>query len=123
LAVNRTIRMWSTVVKRFNEERTMEAAELTQLHEADWASIDSLMSRMVDLRDLSKRIAMALDDDYSSSSGDSSTSEDLQANDDKLANAPPNNADSTLWPYGKWTIKPEYFVLLSLSAHVLRKFE
>ena len=123
LAVNRTIRMWSTVVKRFNEERTMEAAELTQLHEADWASIDSLVSRMVDLRDLSKRIAMALDDDYSSSSGDSSTSEDLQANDDKLANAPPNNADSTLWRYGKWTIKPEYFVLLSLSAHVLRKFE
>jgi DNA mismatch repair ATPase MutS len=123
LAVNRTIRIWSTVIKRFKEERTMEAAERARLHEADWTSLDALMSRMIDLQDLFKRITMALDDEYPSSL--TSTSEDLQVNDDKLDNALPINVDNTLWRYGtgKWMIKPEYFVLSSLSAYILRKFE
>ena len=122
LAVNRTIRMWSTVIKRFQEERTMEAVELIHLHDADWTSIDALMSRMVDLRDLSKQITMALDDEYPSSPCGSSVSEDLPVNDDKLENAPPLGADNTLWRYGKWMIKPGYFVLSLLSTYKLRKF-
>jgi DNA mismatch repair ATPase MutS len=108
LAVNRTIRVWSSVIKRFKEERTMEAAERTKLHEADWTSLDALMSRMTDLQDLSKRITMALDDEYDSSPG---TSDALQ---DKLDEAPPIHVDNTFWRYGlgKWMIKPEYFIFI-----------
>ncbi|KAF8222260.1 hypothetical protein L208DRAFT_608417 [Tricholoma matsutake] len=118
LAVNRTIRTWSTVIKRFKEERTMEAAERTSLHEACWTSVDALMSRMIDLQDLSKRITMALDDEYPSSS-----SEDLQVVDDKLESVPSINADNALWRYGpgKWMIKPEFSPTLSMLHVTLRE--
>ena len=122
LAVNRTIQVWSTVIKRFQEEKMMEAVERTRTHDADWTSLDALMSRIVDLQDLSTRITMALDDEYRSSPCDLSISEDLQVNDDKLEDAPALSADNTLWRYGsgKWVIKPGYSYSL-LPAHKLER--
>jgi DNA mismatch repair ATPase MutS len=120
LAVNRTIRTWSTVINRFKEERAMEAVERNRLHEADWTSIDTLISRMTDLQDLSTRITLALDDEYPSSSGDPLISEDSQVNDDKLDSAPFITEDNNLWRYGsgKWTIKPEYFPVFILDPSI-----
>jgi hypothetical protein len=118
LAVNRTIRTWSAIIDRFKEERAMEVVERNRLHESDWTNIDTLISRMTDLQDLSTRITMALDE-YSSSS-DPILSEDSQVNDDKLDNTPFINGDNHLWRHGsgKWTIKPGYFPVFVLYSYI-----
>lgn len=125
LAVNRTIRAWSTVVQRFKEEKAMETVEQIRLFEADWTSFDVLMSRMTDLQDLSNRIATALDDDNSSTLGGSSMSENIEADDDRLDNTLPIEVDDSLWRYGsgKWMIKPEYPALSVPLYRVLSKFK
>ncbi|KAF9243930.1 muts domain V-domain-containing protein [Melanogaster broomeanus] len=62
LAINRTIQVWTSIQERIELERKMEGSERGNTRDEDWSSIDALMSRITNLRHLSSRIALALQD-------------------------------------------------------------
>lgn len=56
LAINRTIQVWSSIQNKIKLEKTME------VRGEDWSSINSLLSKITSLHDLSTRITLALGD-------------------------------------------------------------
>ncbi|KAG5648135.1 hypothetical protein DXG03_006089 [Asterophora parasitica] len=107
LAVQRTTLIWSSIVKRVEDEKQLEAIERSDFDEEDWASLDSLMSRMVELRDVSNKISMVLEG--GSSSGDEPASESvMKVDDDEDGRVASSIESDGVWRYGpaKWAIKP-----------------
>ncbi|KAG5716617.1 MutS like protein [Termitomyces sp. T112] len=83
LGIKRTIRTWTGIIKRVQHEKEMESIERSDFNIDDWASLDALISRMIPLDSLSKRISTALDDKSShdlpeSTSIEASTGEDTE---------------------------------------------
>ncbi|KAJ7597248.1 muts domain V-domain-containing protein [Mycena floridula] len=58
--ISTSIAMWSSLKLLVEHERRMELEERGELNTSEWASLDTLMSRMVELQELAKRIEMAL---------------------------------------------------------------
>lgn len=107
LAVKRTTQVWAAIKKRVEEEKRLEVLERTDFNEEDWRSLDSLMSRMARLDELSARISTALEDsppamDESQTPGP----EPLEVNTTDSEKEP--SEVNVFWPsgVGKWTIKP-----------------
>jgi DNA mismatch repair ATPase MutS len=103
LAVNTTIRVWQSVMKRVELEKNMEGQERGHVDQDEWASLDALMSRMSDLPDLFNRINLVLEQNDGGTSdvpceGPIGITDDHQSDSTRMA-----------WKYGysKWIIKPE----------------
>ncbi|RDB28400.1 MutS 1, partial [Hypsizygus marmoreus] len=121
LAVKRTTRIWSTIMDKVTEEKRLEAVEREHFNSDDWTSIDSLMTRMVGLHDLSRRIAMALED----TGPDLKVPDALEENQDDVNEESPGDTDSIVnWRFGpgKWTIKPGFSSTLTTLHNSLRIF-
>ncbi|KAF8641063.1 hypothetical protein AX17_000707 [Amanita inopinata Kibby_2008] len=69
LALCRTIRVWSSIKRRIEEEERLEMIERPDFNKSDWTSMNSLMSRTSDLDYLSTRIANALEDEEGNTEG------------------------------------------------------
>ncbi|GLB36353.1 putative DNA-binding domain of DNA mismatch repair MUTS family protein [Lyophyllum shimeji] len=121
LAVQRTSHIWSSIMKRVEDEKKLESIERADFREADWDSLDRLMSRMVDLGDLSERIGEALEG-ASLSTDESATIVHSNANGDHgVVSADDSNVT---WRYGpaKWVIKPGFSSKLMTLHNSLRSF-
>ncbi|THU94857.1 hypothetical protein K435DRAFT_152215 [Dendrothele bispora CBS 962.96] len=60
LALTTSIRLWADTQRRVWHEREMEMQERTNFNPDEWASLDVLISRMVQLEEFSERIGKAL---------------------------------------------------------------
>ncbi|KAG6868327.1 hypothetical protein C0993_004936 [Termitomyces sp. T159_Od127] len=128
LGIKRTIHVWTDIMKRVQHEKAMELSECSNFDVNDWASLDALISRMIPLDDLSKRIGTALDDKssndlFESTSTDNGNYEDNDETSAENAEAIFQNDTETLWRSGisKWTIKPSFSVTLTSLHGALRK--
>lgn len=61
-AINRTIQVWTTIQNRIQFEKAMEHREQDSVRGEDWSSVDTLLSKITNLHDLSTRITLALED-------------------------------------------------------------
>ncbi|KAF9068002.1 muts domain V-domain-containing protein [Rhodocollybia butyracea] len=61
LALTATVNIWSNLQYRVNHEREAESIEQRPLNAVEWASLDVLMNRMVNLQDLAQRISLAVE--------------------------------------------------------------
>lgn len=61
LAINRTIQVWTGIRNRIELEKTMERPERDSVRGEDWSSVDTLLSKITSLHDLSTRITLALE--------------------------------------------------------------
>ncbi|KAG6831256.1 hypothetical protein H0H92_011766 [Tricholoma furcatifolium] len=123
LGVKKTVRIWTDLVKRVQHEKTMEAAERQDFSEADWASLEALMSRIVLLDGLSKRIGAALGDrSYVSleSVTEENVAEDVEDRPSSENTPPFADENEMSWRYGsiKWTIKPRYVLTGVLGLYL-----
>ncbi|EIM83372.1 uncharacterized protein STEHIDRAFT_62817 [Stereum hirsutum FP-91666 SS1] len=59
-AISSTISTWTTIHNRMQLEKTYEEKERGIVKQEDWDSLDRLMSRMTDLKELADRIDVAL---------------------------------------------------------------
>lgn len=98
--LNLTISMWAGLKDRVEQERRLEAKERDGLKTADWASLDALMARMIDLHDLSKRISMSIQ--FSHSDLSSPETPGLDEN-----SAGESSALNARYGFNKWTINPQ----------------
>lgn len=108
LAVKKTIQTWTDIIRRIEDERRLEAGERENFNSADWKSMDTLISRMAGLYDLSKRIGSAIED-ASSMNDDSGGDEPPEPVINDQHDLSPNDTDSnSFWRHGtgKWVIKP-----------------
>lgn len=105
LAINSAIRTWIGLKHRIDEEKRMESLERRDVGHDEWSSLDALMSRMVDLRDLSRRIDLSLE--KSERAGDSSLPSGFLG--ESLETETSDNSPRTIARYGqtRWAIKPE----------------
>ncbi|KAF8446138.1 muts domain V-domain-containing protein [Boletus edulis BED1] len=62
LAINRTIQVWTTIRNRVELEKAMERRERDSFRGDDWSSVNTLLSKIISLHDLSTRITLALED-------------------------------------------------------------
>lgn len=104
LGIKNTTAAWSSLRQRIERERLVEIRERTDFRDEEWTSLDSLLSRMVNLDALYTRIDSALQ----KSEGETDGSEGPE---DEDSTAETSNADafSRSWRYNvsKWTIKAE----------------
>ncbi|KAF8078408.1 muts domain V-domain-containing protein [Lyophyllum atratum] len=121
LAVKRTACIWSNIVKRIEDEKQLESVERVDFNKDDWASIDALMSGMIDLGDLSKRIGRALEGISSSTDVSTTTEAVIGSNTDEDEAVSRDDSD-IIWQYGpaKWTIKPGFSSKLTTLHNSLR---
>ncbi|KIY45381.1 hypothetical protein FISHEDRAFT_66962 [Fistulina hepatica ATCC 64428] len=125
LALNTTIQSWHAIRARVDEERRMEALERPHFDASSWAPLDTLTSRMHDLRDLSRRIVDALEIGGVLQTG---VAEEDEAGDEPvvlesgnqlspLSRMPPFNVAANM----KWTIKPGFSEELTELHMTLRQ--
>lgn len=57
-----TIKVWTSIKERIEQERAIERAKLENPLSDEWAGVDALLERMTDLGPLATRIAFALVD-------------------------------------------------------------
>ncbi|KAG6842478.1 hypothetical protein C0991_000004 [Blastosporella zonata] len=121
LGVKRTVHMWDDIMKRVQHEKEMETMERSEFNEEDWASLDTLIARMVRLDTLSKRIGAALDDKNYNDSEDIT----LGDRESEQAEGLTSNIEAVemAWRYGpsKWIIKPSFSTTLSSLHNSLQK--
>lgn len=60
-----TIKVWTSIKERIEQERAIERAKLENPLSDEWAGVDALLERMTDLAPLATRIAFALVDQQS----------------------------------------------------------
>lgn len=60
-----TIKVWTSIKERIEQERAIERAKLENPLSDEWAGVDALLERMTDLGPLATRIAFALVDQQS----------------------------------------------------------
>lgn len=101
LALNRTIQLWTAIQKRIELEKEMERREQDGVCSGDWFSVDTLLSRIIDVHDLSTRITLALEDMelQTLSSTDEFSEGDFQGSEQK--------SSTTTYGIYKKTIRPE----------------
>ncbi|KAG6861219.1 hypothetical protein C0995_002568 [Termitomyces sp. Mi166 len=128
LGIKRTIRAWADIIKRVQYEKEMESVERSDFNIDDWTSLDMLISRMIPLDGLSKRISTALGDKSSSelpesTSVDAGTGEDTEETPVSEGEGILSNDTETLWRSGtsKWTIKPSFSATLTTLHDNLQK--
>lgn len=120
LALTATVNIWDGIKRRVNHEREMESFEQRSFDAAEWASLDTLMNRMVNLGDLAQKISLAVENPAASQldeSEDSSSSEANEGEGDYSQDMSPLQ-----WRYGRMKfgikIKPEsvlHLVVLKLD--------
>ncbi|KAJ3775091.1 muts domain V-domain-containing protein [Lentinula raphanica] len=71
LALTTTVNVWSEIQRRIAHEREMECLEQPSFDTSEWMSLDTLMSRMVNLGALAKRISLAIEHPVNSQLDDS----------------------------------------------------
>jgi hypothetical protein len=59
-AISSTVSVWSSIKKRLRQEKALEERERNGIGINEWSSIDTLVSRLADLGELSKKITDAL---------------------------------------------------------------
>lgn len=108
LSINTTIRVWSAIKKHIDDERYMESKERSDFNDGEWTSLDALMSRMTDLRDLSSRIGMALEKGGLTKEG-TRISDIARDKEEAVDTEIEQGSPKIVWRYGndKWVIKPE----------------
>jgi hypothetical protein len=62
LAISSTVSVWFSIQERLRQEKILEEREQNGIRIDEWSSIDTLMSRLADLGQLSKKITDALSD-------------------------------------------------------------
>jgi DNA mismatch repair ATPase MutS len=104
LSIRETICVWDSIKQHIELEREMELRERGNISQDEWASIDTLISRMSDLRSLTNRIGSALSGDQ----GEDSSSPAIGTNVENSSADFPESSRIT-WRYGqdKWVLKPE----------------
>ncbi|KII93351.1 hypothetical protein PLICRDRAFT_49405 [Plicaturopsis crispa FD-325 SS-3] len=104
-AISATISVWSSIKRRIAMEKKMEQQEGT-INADDWTSLDALMFRMADLRDLSSRINAAIRDRRTTT--DDSSPDDGES-EDTNADLPAVPRVNFRYDAGyRWTIKPGF---------------
>ncbi|KAI0361808.1 hypothetical protein OH77DRAFT_1516722 [Trametes cingulata] len=103
-AICATVDIWSSIQEKILMERKMERQEGNQEDDAEWASIEALMGRLVDLSGLSNRIRMALVQREAAAAIGEEMTDELPSD-----GGPPQLRDPRN-PLGivEWTIKPEF---------------
>lgn len=109
LSLNKTIEVWTSIQDSAKEEKSMEIKERGQFNEEEWQSLEALLARMGDLRNLSSEIKRALEYDCEQE-------QEIQENDDleRDENADTDPVDrpaepaAAVWRYNhdKWIFKP-----------------
>ena len=101
-SIHSSISIWGMVKARLQMEQRRELQENDEDVQCDWASVNTLLSKMTDLSQLSGRIASALP-----LSDDQARAVNTDAQD--LAVESPDASRSGVWRWGsnKWTIRPE----------------
>lgn len=117
LALTATVNIWNNIQRRITLEREMESLEQRSFDATEWASLDTLMNRMVNLEELAQRISLAVENpapsqlDESQGSSSEATNEE---SDDYSQDTGPLRAE---WRYGRVKfgikIKPEFVLFLS----------
>ena len=99
-----TIEAWDTLLRRIAQERSMESKETTGRNSSDWASLDSLIVRVNDLRALSQKIFVAIE-----LQSEATVSNDTTDTDVDQALLQDSEAEAELSSgSGKWRINPRY---------------
>ncbi len=105
-AISSAVSTWSDLRARVAHERHMESEENGKYNKEEWASMDALMLRMVDLDDLAKRINMSI------RAADPETSPEPlgpnvvpEADETLTINESPTKIDASV--VRKWTINPK----------------
>jgi DNA mismatch repair ATPase MutS len=109
-AIHSTISVWESIRKRVELEKKMEKKERGAIVESDWASLNALMSRMSDLRELANRISMALRHKVDVAEDETPISDDASQDASGMANDnAPQTKSKQYFAYGHdtWAIKPE----------------
>lgn len=100
LAINRTIQVWTSIRNKIELEKTMERPEQDSVRGEEWFSVDTLLSKITSLHDLSTRITMALEDvEFQVPSPDEFVEGDSPEGEQK--------SSSTAYGVYKRTIRPE----------------
>ncbi|KAG6850322.1 hypothetical protein H0H93_014897 [Arthromyces matolae] len=114
LGIKRTARVWTALMKRIMHEKSMESNERPTFDNDDWASLDALISKMINLDNLSQRIGAALEDRTSdeaprSIASNATSDEGGETFEPQGEENLPSDTDLQ-WKYGgfKWTIKPRF---------------
>ncbi|OCH96567.1 hypothetical protein OBBRIDRAFT_840969 [Obba rivulosa] len=123
-AISNTIDIWTAISKRIELEKNMELKERGEIRAEEWASLDALMLRIGDLRDLSDRIRKAVvhqgsvvqnavqdaeDAEDEQQTGEAETTPTLPSRDLRM-NISAND----------WTIRPEYSEELTNLHNLLK---
>jgi len=111
-AIHSTILIWVSIKKRFELEKKMENKERGAIVENEWASLDALMSRMSDLRELANRISMALRHrvdvvEKETPTSDVASGDAHGTNDDDHVAPQTKSKPSFAYDHFNWTIKPK----------------
>jgi hypothetical protein len=110
-AIHSTILVWGSIKTRIELEKKMEKTERGIIAEDEWASLDVLMSRMSELRELRMRIGMALRPRIDGAEDEADVAAETSYG------IPDNSAQAILqtkskpafaYSHSDWAIKPEY---------------
>lgn len=107
-SVQHTIEVWEAIKHKIMLEKSLEEAERSIPANESWKSLDKLLSRIADLRDLAKRISLAVE---TRTVRKGSLSEEQAEDVDDVSDAAtelPFRMYSLPGTEMKWTIKPEY---------------
>lgn len=96
-----TIKVWTSIKERIEQERAIEWAKLENPLSDEWAGVDALLERMTDLGPLATRIAFALVDQQS----EAGSEETLDHLDD---DAVESHEMVISFASAHWKIKPKY---------------
>lgn len=113
-AISASVRVWTSMKRRLELEKKMEAQEKGPLNEDHWASLDILMEKLHDLQGLSQRIQAALSRSGTASqmpSTDAPSPEDQEADADaepeeEAFPAVPNFKPNYVTSFN-WVVRPE----------------
>lgn len=118
VALTATVNIWDSIKRRVNHEREMESFEQRSFDATEWASLDTLMNRMVNLGDLAQKISLAVENPAASQ--DESQDSASEANEDEGDYS--QDTSPLQWRYGRMKfgikIKPEsvlHLVFLELD--------
>ncbi|KAH0838474.1 muts domain V-domain-containing protein [Lanmaoa asiatica] len=112
LAINRTIQVWTSIRKRIELEKAMERPKRDGVRGEDWSSVNTLLSKITSLHDLSTRITLALEGvEFQASSDEFAEGESAEGGQKSL---------STAYGLYKRTIRPEFSGGLAALHDTLR---
>ncbi|EMD41731.1 hypothetical protein CERSUDRAFT_42929 [Gelatoporia subvermispora B] len=108
-AICNTVDVWSAVSKRIELEKNMELKERGEIQAEEWASLDALMVRIGDLRDLADRIRKAVVNQGTPLQNVEAVEEELQSTENEIS--PFAYTRDPRYNFGtdtQWTIRSQF---------------